>query len=102
MEYKGVRIPDTPDGWELYDTPGAAKAAEALAQASKEAVDMIADARVSNFRTTVQEAVGHIYKVCDKHAKDGAADSEGLYHARHVVVRAAKTLADIEVDPWEL
>lgn len=102
MQYKGVKIPDTPDGWELYDTPGAPKAAEALAQASKEAVDMIGDARVSEFQSTVGKAVNHIYKACDKHANDGAADSEGLYHARHVVIDAAKKLADIEIDPWSL
>lgn len=102
MQYKGVNIPDTPGGWELYDTPGAAKAAAALAKASKEAVDMIAEAKVSDFKSTVGKAVSHIYKTCDKHSKDGAADSEGYYHARHVVIDAAKKMADIEIDPWSL
>lgn len=102
MTYKGVNIPSTPNGWELYDTPGAELAAADLFDASKEAVDMLADARVGDFKDTVHKAVKHIYKRCEKHAKHGAADSEGLYHARHVVIDAAQALAGVELDPWSL
>ena len=102
MDYKGINIPDTPDGWELYDVDGAPKATEDLVQASKEAVDMIGDARVADFKSTMGEAVNHIYKTCEKHSKSGAADSEGMYHARHVVIDAAKKLAGVEIDPWSL
>lgn len=102
MQYKGIDIPDTPDGWELYDVVGAPEAARALVQASKEAVDMLEDAKMKDFKETIGKASQHIYAVCEKHAKQGAADSEGHYHARHVVIDAAKHIGGIEVDPWSL
>lgn len=102
MKYKEVTIPDTADDWELYDKPGVGKVVEALVQASKEAVDMISSASLSEAKTVANEANSHIYKVCDRFGKFGAADSEPLYHARHVVVDAMKVIGGVEVDPWDL
>ena len=100
--YKGVHIPATADGWELYDKPGKESAARDLYTASTEAVDMISNASLSELEEVKGDALQHIYKVCEQHSKLGAADSEGFYHARHVVIDAFKNIAGITVDPWSL
>ena len=91
MEHRGVHIPSTAREWELYsDDPGAGAAANELFRASKEAIDTIADGKVIDLEANVVKAERHITKVCQKHSKLGACDSEPLRHARGVVNRAVE------------
>lgn len=103
IEHRGVRIPSTPDDWQLYTCkPSSIPAAQALTAAAKTAVDKIAEARVADLEGLPWEALRPINEVCEAHAKAGAADSEPYCEARHVVIRAMKTIAGVEVDPWSL
>jgi len=101
-KYKGVPVPSTADGWELYDLPGKDAVAQALYKASTEAIDMIEEAKLADINAVQSKAAKHIYDACVLHEKFGAADSEGLYHARHVVIDAFSAIAGIKIDPWSL
>ena len=102
IEYKGVRIPSSVDGWELYDVPSAGAALSALIEASKRAIDRIASARLGEFKEVQADAMRDLSRVMDEHADAGAVDSEPAYHARHIIVDAVRAVADIEVNPWTL
>ena len=103
IEYKGVKIPSTANDWELYSTmDGAEWAANDLTEAAKKAVDLIADAKLSERVSVQTKALDVIGKAQEKHAGLGACDSEPCYEARHVVIDAMKAIADIDVDPMSL
>ncbi|KIG18646.1 hypothetical protein DB30_07661 [Enhygromyxa salina] len=103
IEYKQVKIPSTPEDWQLYcDMSGAGVAAAALTQAAKEAVDLIADAKLRDAQSVQARALRVINEAQHQHADVGAYDSEPHVEAQRVVIRAMKVIAGVEVDPGSL
>lgn len=71
-----VKIPVTPDGWELYhDKPGAVIAARRLANAMKKAI-------AAASRT---EAITIMRNVMTEYEKFGALDTEPRWHAERLL-----------------
>jgi hypothetical protein len=102
IEHRGIKVPSTVDDWQLYHQPGSPRAAEALTKAACEVVDLIAETKIGNAKGIEYKATQKLYDVCSRHSKHGAYDTEPLAEARHVVIRAMKGLAGVEVDPWSL
>ena len=73
-----VKIPLTPQGWELYGKRGAVIAAREIAKEMKRAI--IAPER--------KEAVRIMYEVLMKHEKLGAMDTEPRWHAEDILGKA--------------
>jgi hypothetical protein len=90
-EHRGVKIPYTPDGWQLYDKPGNHHAALALYNASAEAIDLIADAKIADLKTIRKTARDRIYEELERWSDWGAADSEGFDEAHDILERAYVT-----------
>ena len=86
--HRNIPIPSTVDEWQLYDSPGSRHAADSLTEAAREAIDMIANARLAEAADIFTSATKHIYAVCGHFADDGAMDSEPMAAARDVVLRA--------------
>ncbi|PRQ01232.1 hypothetical protein [Enhygromyxa salina] len=103
IEYKQVKIPSSPEDWQLYcGTEGDVAAATALTRAAKRAVDLIANAKLSDARRVQTRALAIINEVQLQHDRVGADDTEPHVEARRVVVRAMQVVAGIEVDPDSL
>jgi len=102
ITYKGVAIPSNADSWELYASKDGAEAvARNLIDASKEAIDMIAGAKLSEAGEIPHKAYNHILKVCDEHAAFGAADTEPRANALDIIADAMTVIADVRLDKWD-
>ncbi len=88
QKHRGIAIPSTVDEWQLYDKPTSPAAAKALTQAAREAIDMIADAKISDAKAIQRTALKHLHTVCEKFAANGAYDSEPIGEAGSVIEAA--------------